>query len=85
MRVFDPFFTTKSGVHATGLGLPQVFKIVRDAGGFVALRPREGFGTRVLVYLPFAEEGSDVSPLDMEGSGSGAVLVVGCGPCCYRW
>lgn len=41
------------------------------------MRPRVGFGTRVLIYLPFAEEGAGASPLDMEGSGSGTVLVVG--------
>ena len=48
-RVFDPFFTTKS--EGTGLGLAQVYKIVKDHGGEVELDSGEGRGTRVTVRL----------------------------------
>lgn len=84
-RVFDPFFTTKSGQLATGLGLAQVFGLIRRAGGFVTVRRRVGPGARFMIYLPFAapvegDEGvanADASAAATESGG--AVLVVGLG------
>src|ERR1700751_1098699 len=49
-RCFDPYFTTKdSGV---GLGLTEVFGIVRSNGGDISLRSDPGRGTTFTIYLP---------------------------------
>ncbi len=49
-QIFRLFFSTrKSG---TGLGLPIVRKIVREHGGKIGIRSREGRGTTVTVSLP---------------------------------
>jgi CheY-like chemotaxis protein len=49
-RVFEPFFTTKK--EGTGLGLPQVYGIVKQHEGEVTLESAVGAGTTVGVYLP---------------------------------
>lgn len=51
-RVFDPFFTTKRG--GTGLGLSISQAIVRQHGGEMEIRSREGEGTTVAIDLPLA-------------------------------
>jgi two-component system, cell cycle sensor histidine kinase and response regulator CckA len=54
-RVFEPFFTTKPPGLGTGMGLPTVYGIVRNAGGLVTLESRVGQGTTVRVFLPVTE------------------------------
>jgi signal transduction histidine kinase len=49
-RVFDPFFTTKE--KGSGLGLPIVKKIIEGHRGTIAIRSREGEGTKVELRLP---------------------------------
>lgn len=53
-KVFDPFFTTKE--KGTGLGLSISYGIVRDHGGNLTVRSREGEGSTFLVSLPVAGE-----------------------------
>ncbi len=53
-KVFDPFFTTKE--KGTGLGLAVSYGIVRDHGGTLTVRSREGVGTTFLITLPVAGE-----------------------------
>jgi len=58
-HVFEPFFTTKATGEGTGLGLPMVFGIIRQAGGDIRLYSEFGIGTSCNVYLPV----SNLSPV----------------------
>lgn len=50
-RALEPFFTTK-GEAGTGLGLPQVYGLLRQLGGDVAIESRPRAGTTVELYFP---------------------------------
>lgn len=53
-HVFEPYFTTKMRGNGHGLGLPTVYAIARQRGGFVAVASERGRGTTCDVYLPEA-------------------------------
>ncbi|MFM1848003.1 MAG: hypothetical protein RL417_1477 [Pseudomonadota bacterium] len=62
-RVFEPFFSKKnidaahgSTTDGSGLGLWNVYRAVRTAGGTVAMKSRPGEGTTVEVVLPVVHE-----------------------------
>jgi signal transduction histidine kinase len=54
-RATEPFFSTKPLGKGTGLGLAQVYGIVRQAGGTLRIDSREGAGTTVRLLLPRAD------------------------------
>jgi two-component system, NtrC family, sensor histidine kinase PilS len=49
-RLFEPFSSSTTG--GTGLGLSIVYQIVRDHGGTINVRSREGAGTTITIELP---------------------------------
>ncbi len=56
-KVLDPFFTTKEKSGGTGLGLSEVFGLVKTFDGFLFLENRSEGGLSVIIYLPlFTEE-----------------------------
>jgi PAS domain S-box-containing protein len=61
-RMFEPFFTTKPVGQGTGLGMPIVYGLVKEHGGFVRTESELGQGTTVRAYLPTAAE--DAAPAD---------------------
>lgn len=60
-RAFDPFFTTK-GRRGTGLGLSEVYGIVKRHRGQAEIESAPGAGTTVHLCFPLANP-SDVPPL----------------------
>ena len=52
-HLFEPFSSTTGG---TGLGLSIVYQIIRDHGGTINVRSREGQGTTITIELPVGEK-----------------------------
>jgi signal transduction histidine kinase len=77
-RVFDPFFTTKPVGQGTGLGLSQVYGLVKGAGGRVEAANAPGGGALVTLYFPAAvgEESHPqvTAPVQAEPAGTHAPL-----------
>jgi two-component system, cell cycle sensor histidine kinase and response regulator CckA len=77
-NIFDPFFTTKPAgrTRGSGLGLSVVDAVVRDHGGTIDLKTREGEGTTIYVYFPVVREPLNATVLEDIGGGTESILVV---------
>jgi signal transduction histidine kinase len=54
-RIFEPFYTTKEVGKGTGLGLANVYGVVRQHGGSAHVESVVGKGTRFTICLPVCD------------------------------
>ncbi len=78
-HIFDPFFTTKEPDQGTGLGLAQVFGIIKSHAGHIHVASVLESGTTFTFYLPALEVERSESPSIQDESlaqGQGQTILV---------
>ena len=78
-RLFEPFFTTKRTGEGAGLGLSEVYGVIKGHQGWIKVESEPGRGSTFRLYLPAAAEATPAGPSapdSAEARGGECVLVV---------
>jgi CheY-like chemotaxis protein len=78
-HIYEPFFTTKPHGKGVGLGLPQVYGIVKQHEGAIDVKTVPDEGTTFIIYLPALTEDAMQQPAPTPQEihrGSGEVILV---------
>jgi signal transduction histidine kinase/CheY-like chemotaxis protein len=78
-HLFEPFYTTKGPGAGTGLGLAQVYGIVKQHQGAVDVQTAIGEGTAFHIYLPATDAGDLTQPdaeVEFSQEGQGEMILV---------
>jgi PAS domain S-box-containing protein len=70
--IFEPFFTTRGRAIAAGLGLPMVYGVVRQSGGWIEVESDVGRGTAFHLYLPRLEDAGQPEAAGAPDAGAAA-------------
>jgi signal transduction histidine kinase len=81
-RVFEPFYTTKEVGKGTGLGLANVYGVVRQHGGAAHVESVVGQGTRFTICLPAAEADTSIEDAPCASAGASPDHQAGKGEAC---
>ena len=68
-KVFEPFFTTKQlgPQKGSGLGLASAYGIIKNHGGFITVKSKQGVGSSFSVFLPASKKKNDVERKNLKG------------------
>ena len=69
-RIFDPFFSTK-GVLGNGLGMSEVYGIIKRHNGRITVKSEIGDGTTIKIRFPSVKQTAEIVPkagLDLTGT-----------------
>lgn len=78
-RIFEPFYSTKPSGKGSGLGLAQVYGIVKLHDGYIDVDSLVGQGTTFTIYLPAFVPAAHESPVDRDEAvymGSGETILI---------
>ena len=80
-RIFEPFFSTKEVGHGTGLGLANVYGIIKQHNGYILATSAVGVATVFKIYLPVCTEKAQSLPAVndqpvLDHNGSAEILLV---------
>jgi len=80
-HIFEPFFTTKPVGHGTGLGLANVYGIVKQHNGYISALSKPEQGTTFKIFFPLTDEQPGVAEKQLQNgddrpAGAETILLV---------